>query len=406
MERRSPEVLIVGGGAIGCAIAWKLAERGQRDILLIDRGWLGDGSSNKAAGGIRAQFSTEINIRFTQLSEDYFRHAPELLGADIGYDEAGYIFLARSAQQAETFRANVELQRSLGVDVDWLTPDDLERGWPYLHLDGVHAGTFGRTDAIFDQVRFMDALAARARDAGVTVREGVEVTGLRLRDGHVTGVDTVDGPIEAGTTILAAGVWSVPLGRTVGLDLPVAGLRREIYTVADVPGLPERMPFIADFDRGTYVRREQGGVGFRIAGMIAPSDNADPTLDLTPDRVREAIGWAAEVLPQLGEPRATGGWAGLTEITPDHHALLGPVPGMDGLIVATGFSGHGVMHAPATGLVIAELLLDGQATSIDISSLSPTRFQEGKALTETMFARSAPVPAHEQGDVVVREGNG
>ncbi len=322
-----------------------------------------------------------------------FREVEEVLGGSIGYDEAGYIILARTEEQVEAFRENVALQQSLGVDVSLLSPDDLERGWPWIQTDGIHVAAWCPTDAIFDQVRFMDLLAARVRDHGIEIREGVSVTRL-LRDGErVIGVETDQGPIYAGTTILAAGVWSPLLSATIGLDLPVTPRRRAIYLTPQTGGLPKRMPFVADFDRGEYIRRD--GDLIRISGGIAGTDPWDDSFDLA--RGEADTAWAGELFPALAGAPLTGGWAGLVELTPDHHPLLGAVPGYDGLVVATGFSGHGVMHAPVTGSLIAELLLDGQATTLDIAPLSPLRFAEGKPIATSRLERQT-----EQGDIVLR----
>jgi sarcosine oxidase subunit beta len=385
--------LIVGAGAIGCAIALELGRRGLRDVLVIDKGLAGGGSSGKAAGGLRAQYSTEFTIRSTQLSQQMFRNAEEELGGSIGYDEAGYIILARTAEQAEAFRENVALQQSLGVDVSLLTLDDLERGWPWIQSDGIHVAAWCPTDAIFDQVRFIDLLAARVRDQGIEIREGVTVTRL-LKDGErVVGVETSEGPIHAGTTILAAGVWSPLLSATVGLDLPVVPRRRAIYLTEQTGGLPSRMPFVADFDRGEYIRRD--GERIRISGGFAGTDPWDDSFDLANGAADTA--WVGDLFPALRDAPLAGGWAGLVELTPDHHPLLGAVPGYDGLVIATGFSGHGVMHAPVTGTLIAELLLDGQATTLDIAPLSPLRFAEGRPVATSRLERQT-----EQGDIVLR----
>jgi len=380
------DILIIGAGAIGCAIAAELAERGQGGVVVVDRGRAGSGSSSRAAGGLRAQFSTELNIRLTQLSQPYFREIAE----QIDWREDGYIFLARSAEQAEAFQRNVDLQRSLGVEAEWLTPDEMESRWPWLNAEGVVAATWCPTDAVFDQVKFMDVLAGRARAAGAEIREGIEVTSLRVEDGRVTGVETANGPIEAGITVLAAGVWSPQVAAPVGLELPVSGLRREIFTFTGAPSLPDGIPFVADFDIGNYIRQDENGL--RISGTLTSGD--DPDTPVNPADGERALNWAATLVPAVAGVEQTGGWAGLTEMTPDHHALLGPVDGYEGLIVATGFSGHGVMHAPATGMLVAELILEGAASSMDIAPLSPTRFAEGRGLVETMFARR-----HEQGDI-------
>jgi sarcosine oxidase, subunit beta len=363
---------------------------------VLERSTACAGSTSKAAGGLREQFSTEINVRFSQLCMPYFRNAEETLGGSIAYEETGYIFLARSTAQAEAFQRNVDMQRALGVDSHWMSPDDLERNWPYLQLDGISAGSWCPTDALIDQVAYMTLLAARTRDAGVEIREGVTVTGL-IEDGdRVTGVPTPDGPIHAGVVVLAAGVWSPEIAATIGIDLPVSSNRREIFTSTPVSALPHDMPFIADFDIASYVRRDANG--FRMSGKLVAGTAQEAPVDMAGGP--PTLAWATTLIPALSESRITGGWAGLTEITPDHHALLGPVEGHPGLIVATGFSGHGLMHAPVTGVLIAELILDGQASTLDITSLAPDRFQRGEALAETMVA-----PAHEQGDIVARPAN-
>lgn len=367
MER--VEVLIVGAGAIGCAIAEALAKRGQRGALVVDRGKAGDGSSNRAAGGLRAQFPTELNVRMTLLSQPYFRE----LGDAIDWVESGYIYLGRNPGKPEEYQRNVAMQRSLGVDVEMVDPDELEARWPWLNPEGVIAATWCPTDAVFDQVKFMDVLVERARAAGAEVREGLEVTGLRMDGGRVVGAETDAGPIEAGMTVLAAGAWSPPIAATVGLDLPVGRVRREIFTFERTPRLPETTPFVADFDVGRYIAQNVNDL--RMSGGLLPSDDPEAPLDLANGAAAQAT--VAQLVPAVAGLRQTGGWTGLIESTPDGHALLGRAPGYDGLIVATGFSGHGVMHAPVTGALVAEMILDGAPRTLDITALAPTRFAEG-----------------------------
>lgn len=396
-ESNNSDVLVVGAGGIGCSIARELAERGAGKVTVVDRATAGAGSTSKAAGGLREQFSTEINIRFSQLSMPTFRNAQETLGGSIAYEETGYIFLARSAAQAKAFQRNVQLQRTLGVDAHWMSPDELERNWPYLQLDGVAAGSWCPTDALIDQVAYMNLLAQRTRAAGVEIREHVTVTGLLAEGDRVTGVETEDGPIHAGVVVLAAGVWSPAIAASIGIDLPVAANRREIFTSSPVDTLPRDMPFIADFDIASYVRRDAHG--FRMSGRLVADTTREAPVDMAGGP--PTLEWATTLIPGLAGSQITGGWSGLTEVSPDHHALIGPVESHSGLIVATGFSGHGLMHAPAAGMLVAELILDGEAHTLDISSLSPDRFQRGAALAETMIA-----PAHEQGDIVSRPAAG
>lgn len=385
------DVLIVGAGAIGCSIGWELARRGAGKVVVLDRGKAGYGSSIRATGGLREQFSTEINIRFSQMSIPFFRNAVETLGGSIDYDEVGYIFLARSQEQASAFERNVALQCSLGVDAHYMIPDAMERNWPWINLEGVVGASWCPTDSLIDQRAYVHLLVDRTRDAGVDIREGINVSDLVTSGERVTGVRTDDGVLTADVVVLAAGAWSPPIAASVGLDLPVEGSRREIFTTTPVATLPERMPFVADFNVGGYVRRDADG--FRVSGRLDRGASDNP--EVNPAGGPPTLEWAASLIPEMARASLTGGWAGLTEVTPDHHALLGPVEGLDGLIVATGFSGHGLMHAPATGLLVGELILDGRAHSLDIDPLSPLRFERGQALSETMYA-----VVHEQGDIV------
>lgn len=396
MASTGPRVLIIGAGAIGCSAAIFLKQQGCDDVLLLDRGPIGSGSTPRAAGGLRAQFSTEINVRVSLLSLPDFKDSRNWLDVQTPYEEVGYLFLARSAEQAAAFQRNVALQRSLGVDSYWLTADEVEAGWPYLHPAGVHAATWCPTDALTDQVAVMRALAEQVRRLDVDVREHAAVSGLIQRNGRIAGVQLADEVIEADVTVLAAGVWSPTVAATVGLALPITASRREIFTSSPVAGLPERMPFIADFDIGSYVRRDADG--FRISGGVQTTPDESSAVDA--GRFPAAKEWATGLIPALGATELTGGWAGLTEITPDHHALLGVHPDYPGLIVATGFSGHGLMHAPAAGRLVAELVFDGVASSLDIAPLAPDRFERGAALAETMVT-----PLHEQGDIVVPATN-
>lgn len=372
----NPQVLIVGGGAIGCAIALALARRGMRDVLVLERDTAGSGSSSRAAGGFRTLFPSEIGVRCALLSRDMFRNAEAELGASIGYREDGYLMLARSPQQAEAFRANAEMQRRLGVDATWLAPAELAAGWPWLRVDDVQAGVWCPDDAVFDQVAFMQALAGAVGRAGVELREHCCVERLLVDAGRVVGVATDTGEIRAGTTVLAAGIWSSSLAAGVGLDLPVAAVRGEVYTTGPVRRIPQHIPFVTDFDRGRYLRGDV--VGLRISGEMGPSPELDDTFD--PANAAAAIAWAGELIPTLAGVATTGGWAGLVELTPDFHPLLGLDRRLGGLLVATGFSGYGVMHAPAAGQLAAELLLDGRTTTLDISPLVPSRFAEGRPI--------------------------
>lgn len=376
MAERRAAVLIVGAGVIGAMIAYQLARRGCRDVVVVDRGRLGDGSSVRAAGGLRYEFANELLIRCSQLSIPFFATAEAEFGTPVDYREVGYAILARTQERLDAFRETSELQRRLGVQVELLTPAELAARFPYLNLDGIIAGTWCPQDVVIDQAAFMAGLGARLRQLGVEVREGVEVTALRLDGERVTGVETAAGPIEAATTVLATGAWAPALGRTAGLELPIRANRREIFTTGPATGLPRDIPFVRDLDRERYVRGDASG--FRLSGGTGGDTPIEAPLDLSRGPAVRAT--VAELVPALRDAPLIGGWAGLIENTPDNHPLVGQLPERPGLLVAAGFCGFGLMHAPVIGVLAAELLLDGATSTLDISALAPDRFARGAAL--------------------------
>ncbi|ALO97459.1 sarcosine oxidase subunit beta [Streptomyces hygroscopicus subsp. limoneus] len=364
------EVVIVGGGVTGTSIAWHLARAGVRDVVLVERDELAAGSTSKAAGGVRAQFSDELNIRLGARSLEAFGRFEEEVGQDIGLHRVGYLFLLSTPEQVAAFEAGVRLQNSLGVPSRLLTPEEARRLSPLIRTDGLLAAAYSPDDGHCTPEAVVHGYATAARAHGARILRHTEVTGIELRGDTVTAVGTTLGRIETGTVICAAGAWSRAVGAMVGVELPVRPLRRQIAVTGPVPGLPPTLPMTIDFTTSLYFHREGPGL---LLGMSDPDERpgfATDTHDRWIPRLAEAMRQRAPAL--LDAPR-TGGWAGLYENTPDHNALIGEAPDVSRFLYATGFSGHGFLQGPAVGEVIRDLYL-GRVPFLDISPLSAGRF--------------------------------
>ncbi|MEV5384679.1 FAD-binding oxidoreductase [Streptomyces sp. NPDC052721] len=364
------EAVIVGGGVMGTSIAWHLARAGVRDVVLVERDELAAGSTSKAAGGVRAQFSDELNIRLGARSLEAFGRFEEEVGQDIGLHRVGYLFLLSTPGQVASFEAGVRLQNSLGVPSRLLTPEEASRPSPLIRTDGLLAAAYSPDDGHCTPEAVVHGYATAARAHGARILRHTEVTGIELRGDTITAVSTTLGRIETGTVICAAGAWSRAVGAMVGMELPVRPLRRQIAVTGPVPGLPPTLPMTIDFTTSLYFHREGPGL---LLGMSDPDERpgfATDTHDRWIPRLAEAMRQRAPALLDL--PR-TGGWAGLYENTPDHNALIGEAPTVSRFLYATGFSGHGFLQAPAVGEVIRDLYL-GRVPFLDISPLSAGRF--------------------------------
>jgi sarcosine oxidase subunit beta len=368
-------VIVIGGGVIGCSIAWHLARRGMRDVLVLERDAVGSGTTSKAAGGIRAQFPTETEIRFSLESIRTFETFEEEFGVDPGYRKIGYLFLLTSEADRRSFEPRIALQRRLGVDVRLITPSDARELVPALHVDDLVGAVWGRDDGIAGPSEVTQGFARRARELGARIIEGVEVIGIDVVDGRVSGVRTPDGPCAAPVVVNAAGPLAARIAGLAGVDVPVLPRRRHIFFTEPFPDLPGPVPLTTDRGSGFYFRKEMEQV------LLSPGDVEDvgdsPEVAVDWSRVEETVHKALHRLPIIERARIAGGWAGLRPLTPDDHAIIGPAPGVEGFFLAVGFGGHGFQHSPATGRVVAEWLLDGKS-STDLSLFDPARFAEGR----------------------------
>ncbi len=379
---KTADVVIIGGGVIGLSIAYYLALKKAGRIVLLEKGQLGEGSTSRCVGGIRTQFSTEINIRFSLESLKTFEQFKDEFGVDPEFKRIGYLFLATTEEEIELFHQNTKLQQKFDIPVEFLSAEEVGARWPYLRTHDVQGGTFCSRDGYAGPSEVLSGFARCARRLGVKIYEGMEVFGISLVRAGIHSVKTRDEEIFTNVVINAGGPYSASVGKMVGIEIPVKPLRRQIFITAPFHLLDSPIPLTIDFHRGWYFRQE--GEGFLLSGPLdlEPSFNLGVDYDAMTDVSERAM----YRVPVLEKARIARGWAGLYEMTPDHHAILGKVPEVEGFVLANGFSGHGFQHSPAVGKVIAELIVDGGTTTVDISPLSIERFERGDLLVEHMTA--------------------
>lgn len=367
-------VVIIGAGIIGTSIAYHLARRGRRDVAVLEKeAAAGLGSTAKAAGGIRVQFSSPVNVELSRLSIERFEKFEEEMGVPAPFTQAGYLWMATRPEQMRLFEKNAALQRSRGLAIDLLDREGVVKKAPYVRSDDLEGGVFHGRDGYASPADFVAGYEKRARDLGATFFFGEEVVGREGRS-----VRTRSGTFHGEHVVIAAGAYSGRLGRQFGMDIPVTPIRRQCFVTEAMPEFPHPIPMTIDYSTGVYMHSESGGLLIGKADLEEPpgfAENADYGF------LERVAGLAMDRVPALENARIRTGWGGLYEVTPDHHPLIGSA-GEPGWWLACGFSGHGVMHAPATGMLVAELLETGR-TSMDLSALRLSRFKEGSPNLET-----------------------
>jgi len=374
----SADVVIAGGGIMGCALAYQLAKRNV-DVMLLERETLGSQSTGKCAGGVRQQFSTEANVRLQRLSVKMLESFEQDTGHPADFRQIGYLFLFTQPQQVEDFRHNMEMWHRVGLtEARWIDPAEAAKMVPVLNVDDVLGCTFCPTDGIASPADVTSGYASAARRHGARLSEGVEVTGIDVASGRVQGVRTSGGDIATRLVVNCAGAWAASIGRMAGLEIPVLPYRRHIAVTGTFPALPRTTPMTVDFRTSLYFHPEGDGV------LIGMSDRSEPpgfVTDVNWEFLEKMFEQAALRAPALASAGVKTAWAGLYESTPDHQAILGPIDEVEGFWCAAGFSGHGFMQGPAAALLLTQLLLDHRS-EIDISSFAFERFARGSLVTE------------------------
>jgi sarcosine oxidase subunit beta len=380
--KRSADVVIIGGGCMGASVAYHLARRGVTDVILVEREQLlATGSTGRNAGGVRHQFSNEANIRLSIESIGLLERFADEVGQPIDLHQDGYLFLLSTPASVDTFRRNVTLQRSLGVDVEWLDAAGAVRLAPGLDASGVAGATFCQRDGIADPNGVTMGFAKTAQAAGVSIERDTEVTGIRVQSGRIAAVETSRGTIDTRVVVNAAGPYARQIGRLAGVDVPVDPYRRHIFIAAfdddetgdNSPRLPSSRILVIDFETTFYFHREGAGLLF---GMGDPGET--PTFDTTVqwDFLPQVIDVAVTRLPALAEASISHAWAGLYEMTADGNPIIGPAPGVGGCFLINGFSGHGFQHSPAAGRILADVIT-GRDPEFDLTPFRAERFVTG-----------------------------
>jgi len=374
----SADVVIAGGGVMGCALAYQLAKR-KVDVVLVERATLGSQSTGQCAGGVRQQFSMENNVLLQRMSVRMFEDFERDTGHPADFRQIGYLFLLTLPQQVEDFRRNIEMWHRIGLtEARWVDPSEAARMVPILNVDDVLGCTFCPTDGIASPADVTAGYAAAARSLGARLKEGVEVTGIDVAGGRVQGVRTSTGDVATRLVFNCAGAWAASIGRMAGLEIPVLPYRRHIAVTSTFPQVPRTTPMTVDFGSSLYFHPEGDGV---LMGMSDRSEAPGFSTEVNWDFLEKMFAQAERRAPALASAGIKTAWAGLYETTPDHQAILGPVPEVEGFWCAAGFSGHGFMQAPAAALLLTQFLLD-RRSEVDLSPFAFTRFAKGSLVSE------------------------
>jgi sarcosine oxidase subunit beta len=387
--RETADVVIIGGGIVGASVAYHLAEAGCTNVVIVEReAAQGLGSTGRATGGVRAQFATAVNIRMSLYSIDFISHFEEATGHQSGYDPAGYLFVATSEKQLEYLKENCARQRREGLtNVEIVTAAEIREMMPQLRADDIVGGSFCRTDGFVAPLNILRGFSERAFERGARLWLEAEVLAIEVEGGAVSGVLTTRGAISTRVVVNATGAWAANVARLAGVEIPVVPLRRQLVCTKPLTAMPARFPMVIDMSDGFHFRPDSLA-GLSPGVLLAwpdPLEEAGFESEFDLKFTEKIMQRAVSRVPCLAEASVDEKRcrAGLYEVTPDHHAIIGEAPGVSGLFLANGFSGHGVMHSPATGRVMSELILDGEARSLDVSALGVERFASGRLLEET-----------------------
>lgn len=390
-------IVIIGGGVVGASVAFHLSEKGAKDLLILEReAHQGKGSTGAATGGVRAQFETDINIKMSLYSLDFFKNWE----FDCWYEPRGYLFFVTGEKGLEYLRRNLEKQKSLGVkNVEIVDKKEISRICPILNCEDIIGGSFGADDGFINPLAVMDGFTRKALENGAKIEFDTEVFSIETKNGKVSAVKTNKGKIECENVVICTGAWARNLAQTAGIELPVEPQKRQIIWAKSENTLPENLPMVIDLETGFHFRpardftnwksndaRRKAASNEILFAYPDPEEKSSFDTNFEPSFIPKVYEKAKHRSPFLfrTQPLLEKCRAGLYENTPDHHAILGGCE-IEGLYFANGFSGHGVMHSPATGRALSEIILEGKAKFLDVSCLSLARFARGELLHETAF---------------------
>jgi sarcosine oxidase subunit beta len=376
---KTADVVVIGGGVMGASTAYHLALRGQKNVVLLEKGeFFGQEATGKCAGGVRYQFSTEINVRLSLQSLPMLERFKDETGQEINFRKCGYLFVLTNPEDVKTFRHSLEMQQNLGVQTQWLSAQEVQSRLPLMHFEDALAGSYNPQDGLVDPNSVVMGYVGAAQRLGVQCLTNAEVSGICTAAGKIQSVETNQGSISTRVVVDAAGPWAGTVGGMAGIQVPIVPVRRQIMTTTPLPEVPQDFPFVLDFAQSLYFHREGDGI---LTGMS--NNNEKPGFDQSVDEAFEMVNLEAAIarMPCLEKAGLLSHWAGLYEVTPDAHPIYGKTP-VDGFYLVAGFSGHGFMHGPISGKLMTEVILDGKFQSLDVSMLDLARFQEGRQIRE------------------------
>jgi sarcosine oxidase subunit beta len=376
---KTADIVIIGGGVMGASAAYHLAKRGIKNIVLLEKEeFFGTGATGRCAGGVRYQFSTEINVRLSLESLPMLECFRDEIGQDVSYRQCGYLLVATNDKDAEAFGHNVALQNRLGVQTELLSGDEVRLRLPLMKFEDAVAGTWNPRDGLVDPNSVVAGYVSAAQKLGVKALSPAEVTGIRTRAGEVEAVETAQGAIQTRTVLNTAGPWAGLIGRMAGVEIPIVPVRRQWFTTNALKEVPDDFPFVIDFGQSLYFHREADGL---LIGMSNQEEK--PGFDQNVDEEFEFVNLEAAIerMPLLERASRASHWAGLYEVTPDAHPIFGGSP-VKGFSICAGFSGHGFMHGPVAGKLMTEYILNGKFSTVDVSMLDLRRFEEGRLIKE------------------------
>lgn len=378
MMIKNADIVIIGGGVIGCSIAYNLAKLGAEDIVLLEKNTLASGSTGRCGAGIRQQFGTEMNCILARESIKIFENLSEELDYDIELNQGGYLILAYTEREVNQFKKNVALQQSLGIDSRFITVKEAKEIAPPLNTEGVLAATFCPTDGHADPFKTNFAYAEAAKRLGVKIYTFTEVKEIETKNNRIVAVNTDKGKIFTSIVVNAAGGYSGVIGKMAGLDLPVYSQRHQILITEPVD--PLFRPMLMSFSHNFYC--QQTPHGSIIMGFGDPNEPKGYDIGSSWQFAREMAQKITAVVPLLKEVSMVRQWAGLYNVSPDAQPILGEHPKMSGFYMAIGFSGHGFMLAPIISKLIAELILTGRTSLSVEDKLDIGRFERGELILE------------------------
>jgi sarcosine oxidase subunit beta len=379
-----PEVVIIGGGLEGCSTAWALAQRGVTDVVIVERATVGSGGTGKSSGVVRCHYGVSSLAAMATRSLETFEHAEDVLGVDVGFHQTGYV-VGVGPENVDALHASMADQRAVGVKTEDIDVSEVAKLWPVADLDPFAAFAWEARGGYGDAYQTAQAFSAAARRAGVSLRQGTTVSAITTAGGRVSGVALADGStVEAEHVVLAAGPWSVPLLAAHGLDLPITVHREQIVLVDPGQDLGP-VPVFSDLISLQYIRPEGAGellFGNSDLSVLEPADPDRYSNQASPQAVDVAVEKVGTRLPGLTNPSIASTYAGCYDVTPDFNPVISRVDGLDGLVVAAGFSGHGFKISPAVGRLVADLVVDGRSSDPDIpdTDFRLSRFAEGDLL--------------------------